>query len=213
MIRVILAADHALVRAGLRVLLNDLPGVEVVGEADNGRDALELARRHRPDVALMDIGMPGLNGLDATVAMRRDVPGVRVVILSMHANEQYMLRALRAGAAGYVLKGARLAELELALRAVARGERYLAPELSKHIVDDYVRRGDDPDPLAQLTPRHREILQRIAEGSTNKEIAGKLGISLKTVEAHRTELMTRLDIHDVVGLVRYAIRAGLVTLD
>ena len=213
MIRVLLTDDHALVRAGLRALLDNLPGVEVVAEASDGREALALARRHHPDVALMDIEMPGLNGLEATAAMRRDFPAIRVVILSMHANEQYMLRALRAGAAGYILKGATVAELDLALRAVARGDRYLAPALSKRVVEDYLQRSDIPDPLEPLTPRHREVLQLIAEGNTNKDISGRLGISLKTVDAHRTELMARLDIHDVAGLVRYAIRAGLVTPD
>lgn len=212
MIRVLLVDDHALVRAGLSALLKRLPGIEVVAEAGDGRQALELITRHRPDVVLMDIAMPGLNGLEATAQIKKNFPAVRVMILSMHANEEYVLRALRAGASGYLLKGATLAELELAVNAVARGETYLTPSMSKYVVTEYVRRaGAARDPLAQLTPRYREILQLIAEGNTSKEISGKLEISLRTVEAHRAQLMERLDIHDIAGLVRYAIRVGLVT--
>ncbi len=217
-IRVLLADDHGLVRAGIRALLQSLSGIEVVAEAEDGREALRLIAAHRPDVVLMDIAMPGLNGLEAAARATKEFPGVRVIILSMHANEEYVLQALRSGAAGYLLKGARTPELELAVISVARGETYLSPAASKHVVADYVQRTSgeiargeiDVDPFERLTPRQREILQLIAEGRTTKEIARLLEISVKTVEMHRAQLMERLGIHDVAGLVRYAIRSGLV---
>ena len=212
MIRVLLADDHALVRAGLSALLKGIAGVEVVAEAGDGREALALIAKHRPHVVLMDIAMPGLNGLEAAARAKKDFPGVRIMVLSMHVNEEYVLQALRAGAAGYLLKGASLQELEMAISAVARGETYLSPAMSKHVVEDYVRLvGGEASASERLTPRQREILQLIAEGSTTKEIAAKLTLSVKTVETHRTQLMERLDIHDIAGLVRYAVRIGLVT--
>ncbi len=211
-IRVLLADDHVLVRSGIRVLVNALDGFVVVGEADDGREALALVDRLRPDIVLMDISMPGLNGLEAASRAAKEFPDVRVIILSMHANEEYVLQALRAGAAGYLLKDAGPGELDLALKAVAGGGTYLAPSISKHLVADYVRRtsGDAPAPLEHLTSRQREVLQLIAEGHTTKEIAGKLNLSVKTAETHRTQLMQRLDIHDVAGLVLYAVRLGLI---
>ncbi len=212
-IRVLLAEDHSLVRAGFRALLQTLDGVRVVAEADDGRQALHLIETHQPDVVLMDIAMPGLNGLDATAHVARAFPYVRVIILSMHANEEYVLQALRAGAAGYLLKDADISELEVAVRAVARGETYLTPPVSKQVIADYVRRvGCEPATSEQLTPRQREVLQLIAEGYTTREIAHALGVSVKTVETHRRQLMDRLDIHEVAGLVRYAIRIGLIQL-
>jgi DNA-binding NarL/FixJ family response regulator len=220
-IRVLLADDHALVRAGIRALLQNLEGIEVIGEADDGREALRLIEELRPDVVLMDIAMPGLNGLEAAARASKEFPGARVIILSMYATEEYVLQAVRSGAAGYLLKGARLPELELAVTSVARGESYLSPAASKHVVSGYVQRGHegagraeaDTKPADRLTPRQREILQLIAEGATTKEIAQTLGISAKTVEMHRAQLMERLGIYDVAGLVRYAIRVGLVTPD
>lgn len=213
-IRVLLADDHALVRAGIRALLAALPGIEVVAETGDGREALEVIRTHRPDVVMMDIAMPGLNGLEAAARVAKDFPNVRVIILSMHANEEYVWQALRAGAGGYLLKDAAPAELDLAVKAVARGESYLSPAVSKQVVGDYIRRvGGDASSVEQLTPRQREILQLIAEGRSTKEIAHLLNISVKTVETHRVQLMERLNIHDVAGLVRYAIRVGLVTPD
>jgi DNA-binding NarL/FixJ family response regulator len=210
-IRVVVAEDHALVRAGIRSLLEKLPGVEVVGEAADGREALELLETQSPHVALLDISMPGMNGLEAAARAARQFPATRVVVLSMHANEEYVHQALRAGAAGYLLKDAGAAELELAVRAVARGETYLSPAISKQVMSDYVRRtGAGTTSLEALTPRQREILQLIAEGHTTKEIAKKLDLGVKTIETHRAALMRRLDIHDVAGLVRYAIRSGLV---
>ena len=210
-IRVVLADDHALVRAGIRSLLASIPGVEVVAEAGDGHELLALVDKLRPRIVLLDIARPGLNGLAATARLARSHPETSVIILSMHAAEEYALQALRAGAAGYVLKDADLSELELALNAVARGQTYLSPAMSKHLVSDYRRRvAEQPDPLDRLTPRHREVLQLIAEGKTTKEIASRLKLSVKTVETHRAQLMDRLDIHDVAGLVRFAIRVGLI---
>jgi len=212
--RVLLADDHALVRAGIRTLLQNLAGIEVVAEASDGREALNLVKAHRPDVVLMDITMPELNGLEATARIVKDYPSVRVIVLSMHASEEYVWQALRAGAAGYLLKDADTAELELAVKAVARGESYLSPAVSKHVIGDYIRRtGGETSSLELLTPRQREILQLIAEGHTTKDIARILEISVKTVETHRMQLMERLDIHDIAGLVRYALRVGLAKSD
>lgn len=214
MINLVIADNHTLVRAGFRSLVEDLAGVEVVGEAENGREALRLVATLTPHLVLMDIAMPELNGLEATARIAHDFPRVRVLIVSMHANEEYVYQALRAGAAGYLLKDSGTEELELAIRAIARGETYLSPAVSKYVVTDYVRRlGEESSPLDQITPRQREILQLIAEGKSTKEIAELLYISTKTVETHRTQLMDRLDIHDIAGLVRYAIRVGLVLLD
>ncbi len=213
-IRVLLADDHRLVRAGLRALLQSLAGVQVVAEAGNGYEALKLAEQHQPDIVIMDIGMEGLNGLEAAARLAKFTPAPRVIILSMHANEEYVRRSLQAGAVGYLLKGAEPAELEFALQAVMRGETYLTPAVSKQVVQDYLQGGVvKTDPLQDLTPRQREVLQLIAEGHSTKEIAYKLNLSIKTVETHRGELMNRLNIHDVAGLVRYAIRTGLVTPD
>lgn len=211
-LRIVLAEDHALVRAGFRALLQSLNGIEVVAEAENGTEALELIERHLPDVVLMDIAMPGLNGLEAAARAAKIAPEVKIIILSMHANEEYVLQSLRAGARGYLLKDAGLTELQLALESVSSGKTFLSPAISKHLIDAYVERTSDGlEPFSILTSRQREILQLIAEGATTKEIAQKLGVSVKTVETHRTQLMQRLDIHDLAGLVRYAIRLGLTT--
>ena len=220
-IRVVLADDHTLVRAGLRALLESMPGIQVVAEASDGHEALDLIRTHQPDVVLMDIAMPDLNGLEATGRVVQEFPRVSVLILSMHTNEEYVMQALHAGAAGYLLKTAVTTELELAVRAVARGETYLSPAISKQVIADYLRRvrsnEDRPthasSPYQLLTPRQREILQLIAEGHTTKAIAQRLQVSVKTAETHRTQLMQRLDIHDVAGLVRYAMRIGLLAPD
>lgn len=210
-IRILLAEDHTLVRAGLSALIKTLEGIEVVAEAGDGHETLEMVKIHRPDLILMDIAMPGLNGLEATTRVVKEYPGVNVIILSMHANEEYVLQSLRAGAKGYLLKDSGTAELELAIRAVMRGETFLSPAVSKHVIDQYVQRQEDSQsPFHILTPRQREILQLIAEGLTTKDIARKLDLSIKTVDTHRTQLMDRLDIHDVAGLVRYAVRSGLV---
>jgi DNA-binding NarL/FixJ family response regulator len=211
-VRVLLADDHALVRAGVRALLEGLEGVSVVAEARNGNEVLQLAHAHHPDVVLLDISMPGLGGLEASLQLKRELPEVRVVMLSMHANEEYVLQALRAGAAGYMLKDSATAELELALKAVMQGETYLSPPISKQVVEGYVQRVGTEQPGADnLTPRQRQVLQLIAEGHSTKEIAYRLELSVKTVETHRAQLMDRLSIRDIAGLVKYAIRNGIVS--
>jgi DNA-binding NarL/FixJ family response regulator len=212
-IRVVLAEDHALVRAGFRALLAAIPGVEVVGEAHDGREALDVIGELLPDVAVLDITMPGLGGIQVITQLRAEHPGVHVVVLSMHDNEEYVRQALRAGASGYLLKDSSPVELELAVRSVAQGGSYLSPAVSRYVVTDYVRRAAEDGPSDVLSARQREILQLIAEGRTNQEIAGTLSLSVKTVETHRAQLMGRLDIHDVAGLVRYAIRTGLIPAD
>jgi DNA-binding NarL/FixJ family response regulator len=213
-IRVVLADDHALVRSGFRALVKTFPDIEVVAEAGNGPEALERIEACQPDIVLMDISMPGMDGLELTARVTRSWPNVRVMVLSMHANDKYVAQALRAGAAGYLLKDACAPELEIALRAVARGETYLSPAIAKQVIAGYVRRpGEGEEGAGQLTPRQVEVLRLIAEGRTTKAIAQKLGISVKTVEAHRTQLMDRLDIHDIASLVRYAIRTHLLQPD
>ncbi|MBI4467850.1 MAG: response regulator transcription factor [Acidobacteria bacterium] len=213
-IRILLADDHTLVRAGIRALLQNCPDMEVVAEAANGRDGLRLIEKEHPDVALIDIAMPGLNGLDMVARSVREFPQVRIIMLSMHSSEEYVWQALRSGASGYLLKGAATEELELAIRSVHRGETYLSPAVSKHVVAEYIQRtGGETGLPTELTSRQREILQLIAEGHTTKDIAQILHVSVKTVETHRAQLMERLDIHDIPGLVRYAIRAGLITTE
>jgi DNA-binding NarL/FixJ family response regulator len=210
-IRILLADDHALVRAGFRAILQNIDAFEVVAVAGDGVDALRLIELHQPDVVLLDITMPGLTGLEVAAHVTKTWPSIRVVMLSMHATEEFVLQALNAGAKGYLLKDAGTEELETAVRTVAGGETYLSPLVSKHVVSGYLQRVRAPaSPVEQLTPRQKEVLQLIAEGLTNKEIARRLDISGKTVESHRTQLMERLDIHDIAGLVRFAIRVGLV---
>jgi DNA-binding NarL/FixJ family response regulator len=210
-IRVLLVDDHDLVRAGIRSLLQNMEGIEVVAEAGDGRDAVRLTKMHHPDIVLIDIATPGLNGLEVTARLAKEFPRVRVIILSMYANEEYMLQALRAGAAGYLIKGANTPDLEIAIKAVTRGETYLSPGVSKHIVRNYVQQlGSEVSPPELLTPRQREILQLIAERRSTKRIASMLNLSVKTVETHRKQLMERLDIHNIPRLVRYAIRVGMV---
>lgn len=211
-ISILLADDHRMVRGGFRSLLEKIPSVEVVAEANDGREALELIKKHRPQIILMDIAMPNLNGLEATLRIKKEFPGTKVIIFSMHANEEYVTQALRAGASGYLIKDEAIAELELALSSVAEGKNYLSPSISRTVINNYLKGvGGALSPLDRLTTRQREILQMIAEGKNTKVIAGTLKISVKTVEAHRLQLMARLDIHDVPGLVRYAIRTGLVS--
>ena len=211
--RVLLADDHTLVRAGLRKLLESMPDIHVVGEAGDGLALLALAEQLQPHLVLMDIAMPGLNGLEATARLIKAMPGIRVMILSMHQNEEYVRRALRHGAVAYLLKDSAPMELELAITAVLRGETYLSPAVSKGVLDDYVHRlREDDQPSEHLSPRQREVLQLIAEGLSTKDIARRLDLSVKTVETHRTTLMRQLDVHEVTGLVRHALKLGLVTL-
>ncbi|MGE0041002.1 MAG: response regulator [Vicinamibacterales bacterium] len=212
MIRILLVDDHTLVRAGLRALLETIEDVTVVAEAGTGQDAVALAASHRPDIVLMDISMPGVSGLDAAATILAEHPGVRVIVLSMHSGAAYVRRALTVGVASYLLKEAAVDELPLAIHAVMRGERFLSPAVASQVVDGLVGTGAE-SPVDQLTPRQREILQMIAEGHSTKEIAFRLALSAKTVETHRRQLMERLQIHDIPGLVRLAIRAGLIAND
>jgi DNA-binding NarL/FixJ family response regulator len=214
-IRILLADDHTLVRAGIRSLLESLPDVEIVGESEDGREAVDLVEKHSPDIAVLDIGMPGLNGIEAARRISATSTRTRIVMLSMHTEPTYVRQALEAGASGYLLKSAAASELPLAIRSVMRGETYLTPRVSQEVVRGYLRPSEDasPQPLAGLTGRQREILQLVAEGQSTKEIAHRLNVSIKTVETHRQRLMDRLDIHDVPGLVRFAIRAGIVSLE
>src|SRR5712664_666380 len=209
-LRILLADDHALVRAGMRALLGELPGVDVIAETGDGREALRLIRERKPDIALIDITMPGLNGLEVAAKAVQDHPATRVIIVSMHRDDESVRRALVAGASGYLLKNSDRSELELALRAVARGDKWLSPSLTKRVVAAYTHGAPGDGRFAVLTPRQREVLQLVAEGHSNKEIATRLNVALKTVETHRTELMERLGIHGVASLVRYAIQVGLV---
>jgi DNA-binding NarL/FixJ family response regulator len=211
--RVLIADDHALVRAGIRALLEKVPAVEVVAEAADGREALDLIRKHQPHVVLMDIAMPGINGLEATRLLGKTSPATHIMILSMHSSEEYVWQALRSGARGYLLKGASLAELELAIKSVAEDQIYLSPSISKSLIEDYLRpTGSERRSTDSLTPRQREILQMIAEGKSTKQIALDLNISVKTVDTHRSLLMKRLNVHDVARLVRYAVKIGLINL-
>jgi len=213
-IRVLITDDHALVRAGIHALLDKQPHMEVVAEASNGREALRLVREYKPHVVLMDIAMPELNGLEAVRLLAKEFPRVHCIILSMHADEEHVWQALQAGATGYLVKGAPLAELELAINSVAKGETYLSPGVSKPVISEYIRRTSDFSASpANLTPRQREILQMIGEGRTTKQMALVLGISVKTVESHRAQLSKRLGVRDIASLVRHALRLGLVTLD
>ena len=210
-VRVILADDHTLVRAGLRKLLETVPNLSVVGEAGDGLELLSLAQQLRPHLVLMDIAMPGLNGIEATDRLLRAWPDIRVLILSMHQGEEYVRQALRHGASAYLLKDSAPMELDLAIAAVLRGETYLSPAVSRGVVSDYVQRlRSEEQPAQLLTPRQREVLQLIAEGQSSKDIARRLNLAVKTVETHRSQLMKQLDIHDVAGLVRHAMRIGLV---
>jgi len=210
-IKVLIADDHLLVRAGIRALLEQQPDMEVVAEASNGREALQLIRQYQPNIVLMDIAMPELSGLEAIRQLSKEFPKIQSIVLSMHSDEEHVWQALQAGAAGYLVKGGALAELELAIRAVARGHTYLSPGVSKPVVKEYLQRTSGGGTAESLTPRQREILQMIAEGKPTKQIALILNISVKTVESHRAQLMKRLDAKDIATLVRHALRWGLVS--
>lgn len=209
-VRILLADDHQLLRAGLRALFQAVPGFDVVAEASDGREAVRLVEAVDPDVALVDLAMPDLNGFDATLRIVERHPRTKVVILSMDATKDTVLAALRAGAVGYLVKTADPAELELAVKAAVRGETFLSSAISQHVVES-VLQGVEATPLERLSPRHREVLQLIAEGHTTKSIAAKLGVTVKTAETYRRDLMAALDVHDIAGLTRYAIRTGLVS--
>jgi len=205
--RILLADDHLVVREGLKSLL-EAAGFKVVGEARDGREALKLARMLEPEVTVMDIGMPGLNGVDACRELLREVPEMRIIVLTVHGEDAYVIEALRSGARGYVLKTQAGSDLVRAIGEVTQGRIYLSPSVSSAVVQAFLAGSTSPaDPL---TPREREVLQLVAEGRSTKEVAGILGVSVKTAETHRTRLMTKLDIHHTAGLVHYAIRRGLI---
>ena len=211
-IRVLLADDHAILRDGIRALLTDHPDIVVIGEAEDGHWAVHLAHELHPDVVLMDIGMPRLNGLEATRQIKHDRPEVAILILTMHDNEEYLRQVLAAGASGYVLKRAAASELVAAIRAVHRGEAALSPAVARMLIEDYLRSEDGRIAAtpSDLTPREREVLQLIAEGHTSKQIAELLCLSVKTVQAHRTSLMQKLDLHDRGDLIKYAIQKRII---
>ena len=207
-IRILLADDHAVVRRGFQMILAEQSDMEIVGEAGNGREALELAAKLKPDVVVMDVAMPELNGIEATRRMAESAPHARVLALSMHKDSVYVRETLRAGARGYLLKDSVAADLVNAVRAVAAGEGYLSPAVSDAVLDDYRRHVTNPIDL--LTSREREVLQMLAEGKTNKEIAAVLNLSVYTVDAHRGRIMEKLNVHSINELVRFAVRNGLI---
>lgn len=211
-IKVLLVDDHAIMRDGIRALLNLYDDVEIVGEASEGKEAIEKAQELVPDVVVMDIAMPGMDGLEATRRIKKNNPNVKVLVLTQHDNREYILAAIKAGTAGYVPKKALGSELVSAIRAVRKGDSFLYPSAAATLIKDYLRRADE-DPYDRLTAREREILKLIAEGRTSREIADRLFISLKTVLGHRTKIMQKLDIHNRTELIRYAMRKGLVSMD
>jgi DNA-binding NarL/FixJ family response regulator len=213
-IRILLADDHKLMRSGLRVLLEQQADLTVVGEASDGREAVALAASQRPDVLVMDIGMPSLNGIEAATQIAQSHPQIAIVMLSMHSDESYVLRALKAGAKGYLLKDSAEADLIRAVHSVAEGKSFFSPAVSKVLLDDYVRklkRSGTEDPYDLLTPREREVLQLVAEGKSNKEVAQLLGLSVYTVETHRSNTMEKLNLHGVPELILYAVRKGIIS--
>jgi len=212
-VRILLADDHTIVRGGLRMLLEREPGFSVVAEAADGREAIELVESRMPDVAVLDVAMPNLNGIEAARQITARHPGIPVVILSMHSDEGYVLRALKAGARGYLLKDAPETDLIAAIRAVHRGEAYFSPAVSKMLVEDYVRQlceQNVEDTYELLTPREREVLQMLAEGKSNKEVANRLNLSLYTVETHRGNILQKLNLHGTPELILYAVRKGVI---
>jgi RNA polymerase sigma factor (sigma-70 family) len=212
-IRVLIADDHALVRAGFRALVEKIEGLVVVGEAGKGSEALELVKELRPNLMLLDLTMPDGSGFEVLAQVKKQFPEIRVIVLTVHEAGEYAMRALRDGAAGFLPKSVAGTELEQAIQAVLRGERYVPTETSVKAMLEYEKGTTKRDLLATLSPRQREVLRLIAEGRTTKQIAQELKISVKTVETHRAQLMERLDIHDVAGLVRYAISVGLVEVE
>ncbi|HEX3875539.1 MAG TPA: response regulator transcription factor [Bryobacteraceae bacterium] len=207
-IRILLADDHAVVRQGFKMILAEQPDMEIVGEAGNGREALALAESLKPDIVVMDVAMPELNGIEATRRIAETAPHTRVVALSMHKDSVYVREILRAGARAYLLKDAVAGDLVSAIRGVARGEGYISPAVSNAVLDDYRRHVTNP--IDTLTSREREVLQMLAEGKTNKEIAGILNLSVYTVDAHRGRIMEKLNLHSINEMVRFAVRNGLI---
>jgi len=213
-IYILLADDHRILREGIRALIEDQEDMQVVGEAEDGQATLKMVSQLNPDVVVMDIAMPLLNGLEATRQIRRDFPQVKVLILTMHENEEYIRQVLTAGALGYVLKDAAARDLLGAIRTVYQGEAVLSPAITRLVIEDYLRWGDirPEDTTNGLTAREREVLQLIAEGYTNKEIAEILSLSVKTIQSHRTNLMNKLDLHDRGELIKYAIQKKIIDI-
>ena len=213
-IRILLADDHTILRDGIRALLEDQDDIEVIGEAEDGQSAVKMTAQLIPDIVIMDIAMPLLNGLEATHQIKRDSPQVKVLILTMHENEEYIRQVLAAGALGYVLKDAAARDLLGAIRSVYNGEAVLSPAITRLVIEDYLRWGDIRPVNASngLTSREREVLQLIAEGYTNKEIAEILCLSVKTIQSHRTNLMNKLDLHDRGDLIKYAIQKKIIEI-
>jgi DNA-binding NarL/FixJ family response regulator len=212
-IKIILADDHRLMREGLRLLLETQPGIEIVAEAENGRETLQLVRKYKPDVVLMDIAMPDLNGIDATRQIVSEFPKIKIIALSMHTNKKFIVEMLTAGASGYLIKDSALEELSKAINTVINNRIYLSPIITSVVVEDY-RVSKSPADIVSpvsLTPREREVLQLIAEGKTTKEIAACLNLSVKTIETHRMQMMNKLNMHSVAELTKYAIREGITT--
>lgn len=210
-IRVVIADDHQLLRAGISALLRDIPDVEVLGEAADGAAAVRLAGELKPDILFLDLVMPGMSGLEALASINETLPEVRIIVLSMHSSEEHVLRALRLGAAGYMLKDVAPEELGLAIRAVMSGENWLSAAVSKKVIAGYVARNNE-ETFDSLTSRQHQVLKLLAQGTPTKEISTQLNLSVKTIETYRAQIMERLDIHDVPGLVRYAVRHGIVPL-
>jgi DNA-binding NarL/FixJ family response regulator len=211
-IRILLADDHTLVRAGIKVLLDAVPDFEVVAEAAAGSEAIRLAQELAPDIAVVDLAMPGVTGLQVVERLQDTNPEIRTLMLSMHSSEEHVIRALRIGARGYVLKNSAPDELESAIRAVLAGETWLPSQVSKQVLETYLARIRTADPPNLLTVRQREVLKMIADGASTRDIGVALNISVKTVEAHRAQIMAKIDVHDVAGLIRYAIRHGISEL-
>jgi DNA-binding NarL/FixJ family response regulator len=213
-IRVLLADDHKIVRDGLRNLLEKHADIAVLGEAEDGREALQLARKLSPDVVVMDIAMPELNGIEATRQILSEYPGIKIVALSMHSDKRFVSEMLKAGASAYLLKDCAFEELITAIRTIMTGKIYLSPGIAGVVLEDYIRSDRKPGPtvFSQLSDREREVLQLMAEGKTTKEVAAHLNVSIKTVETHRMNIMTKLDIHSIAELTKYAIREGLTSL-
>jgi len=212
-IKILLVDDHAIMRDGIKALLSIYDDIEVVGEASEGREAIEMARELNPDVVVMDISMPGMDGLEVTRRLTKRNPGMKVIILTQHDNREYILSAIKVGAAGYIPKKALGSDLISAIRAVHSGDSFLYPSAAKTLIDDYRKQAEQPDIYESLTEREREILKLIAEGLTSREIANALYISQKTVQGHRTKIMEKLDLHNRTELIKYAIRKGLVDID